>query len=109
MEQRVLARLRKDFQVGSEDWNGLSFTGQRTRWTKGSRSGSCIEVSQQKAIDELEKIPVQRNTKEDLYCTNAMHTRYRSFLGQQSRTQLLSVATSFPEVPQWQLLQQLVM
>ena len=63
LEQRVLARLRKDFQVGSEDWNGVSFTGQRIRWTKHSQLGSCIEVSQQKAIDELEKIPVERNTK----------------------------------------------
>ena len=28
MEQRVLARLRKDFQVGCEDWNDATFTGQ---------------------------------------------------------------------------------
>ena len=27
MERRVLARLRKDFQVGSEDWNNVTFTG----------------------------------------------------------------------------------
>ena len=89
-EQRVLARLRTDFQVGSDDWNDVSFTGQRNRWTKDSQSGSCIEVSQQKAIDELEEIPVERHTKEDLRCTPAMHTRYRSLLGQinwlQSRT-----------------------
>ena len=73
-EQRVLARLRTDFQVGSDDWNDVSFTGQRNRWTKDSQSGSCIEVSQQKAIDELEEIPVERHTKEDLRCTPAMHT-----------------------------------
>ena len=86
MEQRVLARLRTDFQVGSEDWNDVSFTGQRIRWTKDSQSGSCIEVSQQKAIDELEEIPVERHTKED-----AMHTSCRSLPGHiiwlQSRTQ----------------------
>ena len=34
MEQRVLARLGKDFQVGSENWNDVTFTGQRIRWTK---------------------------------------------------------------------------
>ena len=45
MEQRVLARLRKDFQVGSEDWNDVLFTGQRTRWMEDPQSGSCIEVS----------------------------------------------------------------
>ena len=77
MEQRVLSRLRKDFQVGSEDWNDVTFTGQRIRWTKDSQSGSCIEVSQQKAIDKLEEMPVKRNTKEDLHCTPAMHTRYK--------------------------------
>ena len=31
MEQRVLTRLRKDFQVGSEDWNDVTFTTWRIR------------------------------------------------------------------------------
>ena len=34
MEQRVLARLRKDFHVGSEDWIDVTFTRQRIRWIK---------------------------------------------------------------------------
>ena len=76
MEQHVLARLRKDFQVGSEDWNDVTFTGQRVRWVK-DQSKSCIEVSQPKAIDELEEIPTERNTEEDLLCTPAMHTMCR--------------------------------
>ena len=37
MEQRVLTRLRKYFQVGSEDWNDVAFTGQRIRWIQDSR------------------------------------------------------------------------
>ena len=90
MEQRVLTRLRKDFEFGLEDWNDVAFTGQRIRWTQDSPSGPYIEVSQSKAIDDLEVIPVERNTKEDLHCTSSMHTMYRSFLGQinclQSRT-----------------------
>ena len=49
---------------------------------KDPQSGSCIEVSQETAIEELEEIPVGRNTKEDLHCTPAMRTRYRSLLGQ---------------------------
>ena len=69
----------------------MTFTGQRIRWTKYPQKGPCIEVSQQKAVDELEEIPVERNTKEDLPCTPAMDTRYRSLLGEmnwlQSRTQ----------------------
>ena len=82
MEQRVLTRLSKDFQVGSEDWNDVSFTRQRIRCTKVVQTGSYIEVCQEKAIEELEEIPVERNTKEDLHCTPAMHTRYTTFLGQ---------------------------
>ena len=42
-------------------------------------------------IEELEEIPVEMNTKEDLHCPPAMHTTYRSLLGQinwlRSRTQ----------------------
>ena len=63
MEQRVLTRLGKDFQVGSEDWNDVLFTGQRTRWTKDPQTGPHIEVSQEKAIEELEQISVERNTQ----------------------------------------------
>ena len=29
MEQRFLTRPRKDFKVGSEDWNDVAFTGQQ--------------------------------------------------------------------------------
>ena len=47
-------------------------------------------MSQQKAVDELEEIPVERNTEEDLHCIPAVHTRCRSLLEQinwlQSRT-----------------------
>ena len=83
MEQRVIVTLRKDFQVDSEEWNDVTFTGQRVRWTKDPQSGSCIEVSQHKALDELEEMSVERNTKKEklLHCTPAMHSRYRSLLG----------------------------
>ena len=91
MEQRVLTGLRKYFQVGSEDWNDVAFTRQRIRWTQDPQIGSYIDVSQEKASGELEDIEVERNTKEDLQCTPAMHAMYRSLLGQinwlQSRTQ----------------------
>ena len=60
MEQRVLTRLRKDFLVDSEDWNDVAFTRQRIRWTQDSQDGPYIEVSQEKAVDELEEIPVER-------------------------------------------------
>ena len=82
---------KKDFSVGSEDWNDMLFTGQTIRWMKDPQSRPCIEVSQEKATEELGEIHVERNTKEDLHCTPAMHTMYRSLLGQinwlQNRTQ----------------------
>ena len=90
-EQRVLTTLRKDFQVGSEDWNDVTFTRQWIRWTQDSQNGPYIEISQNKATDELEEIPVERNTKEDLHCTPSMHTTNRTLLRQinwlQSTTQ----------------------
>ena len=82
MEQRVMSRVRQDFQIGSEDWNDVAFTRQRFRWTQDCQNGPYIEVSQNKAVDELEGFPVERNTKEDLQRTLAMHTMYRSLLGQ---------------------------
>ena len=91
MEQRVLTRLRKYFQVGSEDWNDVTSTGQRIRRTQDSQNGPYIEVSQGKVIDELEEIPVERHTKEDLHSTPSIHTLFSTLLGQihwlQSRTQ----------------------
>ena len=91
IEQRVLTRLRKECQADSEDWNDVVFAGQRLRRTQDSQNGSYIEVSQNKATDELEEIPLERNTKEDLHCSLSMHTVYRSPMGQvnwlQDRTQ----------------------
>ena len=91
MEQSVPARLGKRFPSWFRRLEWCDLTRQRIRWTKDPQSGSCIEVSQQKAIDELEEIPVERNTKDNLHCTPPMHTRYRSLVGQinwlQSRTQ----------------------
>ena len=81
MEQRVLARLKKDVQVGSVCWNNVLFTGQRIRWMKGPQLGPSIEVSQARAIEELKEILVQKNTKEDLHCTPTLHIRYRRCLG----------------------------
>ena len=51
MEQRCPSWTQKtDFQVGSEDWNDVLFTGQRIRWMKDLALGSSIEVRQERAI-----------------------------------------------------------
>ena len=69
-------------QTWIEAWNDVAFTGQRIRWTQDPQTGPYIEVSQEKTIEELEEIPVERNTKEDLQRTPAMQTMYTSLLGQ---------------------------
>ena len=45
MEQRVLAWRKKDFQVGSEDWNDVRY---RIRCMKDPQLGPSIEVSQER-------------------------------------------------------------
>ena len=72
MEQRVLTRLRKDFQVGSEDWNDEAFTRQRTRLTQDSQNGPYIEVSQNKAMGAPEGFQwneTRRKTSSAIQCT----------------------------------------
>ena len=91
MEQRVLTRLRKDFQVGSEDWNDEAFTRQRrTRWTQDSQNGPYIEVSQNKAIGALEGFQwneARRKTSSALLCTQCTEAFWdRNW--PQSKTQL---------------------
>ena len=49
--------------------------------TRFQQNGPCIEVNQSNDIYELDEIPEERNTKEDLHCTPSMHTTYRSLLG----------------------------
>ena len=40
------------------------------------QNGPYIKVNQNRAIEELEEIPVEQNTKEDLQRSPAMHTMY---------------------------------
>ena len=46
-ERRVLSRIRKDFQVGSEKWSDVEFVGQRIRWHKENEV-DYIAVDQEK-------------------------------------------------------------
>ena len=86
LNDTILARLRKDFQVGSEDTENVIFTGQRIRWMK-----DVLVVDQDKAVEELTTIPVESHLKDSEQCTPQQHTQFRSLLGQlnwlQSRSQ----------------------
>ena len=89
--KEIMGRLRKDFQVGSEDKNDCLFVGQRIQWKQDDKHGWYINVHQNVAIDELQEITFDKYLKDDTPLTPQMHTAYRSVLGQinwlQSRTQ----------------------
>ena len=90
-EKEIMGRLRKDFQVGSEDKNDCLFVGQRIQWKQDSKFGWHINVHQNVDIDDLQEISLDKNLKDDVPLTPQMHTAHRSVLGQinwlQSRTQ----------------------
>jgi hypothetical protein len=94
----VMANIRRDFQVGSEDKNDITFVGQRIRWigkdgkpATSATHGSYISVDQKVAIEDLEEVQFDKSMKDNVVCDPRMHTSYRSVLGQinwlQSRTQ----------------------
>ena len=111
MEQRVLARLRKYFQVGSEDWSDVAFVGLRILWTQDSQKGTYIEVSQDKALMSWKTSKwneARRKTSiallKCIQCTEALWDRnIGNTTGHSS-----NVATKFSDALRWQLLQQLV-
>jgi hypothetical protein len=93
--ERVLAKLRKDYAIGSEDKNDIIFVGQHIRWINGeSASAAHILVDQQLAVDDLHEIVFEKSLKDNVACTPSLHTEYRSVLGMinwlQSRTQFQS-------------------
>ena len=87
-EKEILGRLRKDFQVGSEDNNDCLFVGQRIQWKRDDKHGWYINVHQNVAIDELQEISFDKRLKDATPLTPQMHTAYRSVLGQTDCLQL---------------------
>ena len=64
-EKEIMGRLRKDFQVGSEDKNDCLFVGQRIQWKHDDKHGWYINVHQNVAIDEFQEITFDKNLKDD--------------------------------------------
>ena len=89
---KVLASIRKDFNVGSEDKNDTMFVGQRIKWKTHDKQGPYISCDQKLAVDAVEEIKFEKHLKDNVACNPQMHTAYRSVLGQlnwlQSRTQV---------------------
>ena len=53
---KVLASIRKDFNVGSEDKNDIMFVGQRIKWKTHDKQGPYISCDQKLAVDAVEEI-----------------------------------------------------
>ena len=49
--KNVLAKLRRGFQVGSEDKDDMVFVGQRVRW-----KNMCVQVDQDRATEVLTEV-----------------------------------------------------
>ena len=64
----------------------ITFTGQRVRW-----NGNCITIDQDRAIEELTEIVLDKSLPDTQKCNPQQHTSFRSLLGSlnwlQSRTQ----------------------
>ena len=79
-EREIMAKIRKAFQVGSEDKNDCVFVGQRTQWKTDEKQGPYINVHQNVAIDELQEITFEKHLKDEVPRNPSMHTAYRSVL-----------------------------
>jgi hypothetical protein len=53
--KKVTERIRKDYQVGSEDKDDVVFCGQRIRW-----QGNVLVVDQDRAIEELSEVHLEK-------------------------------------------------
>ena len=89
--KRVLTKLRRDFTIGSEDKNDITFVGQHIHWKNKGSHNSFIKVDQKLKIDEMQEIAFDKTLRDEILCTPVLHTEFRSVLGNlnwlQSRTQ----------------------
>jgi len=81
--------LKRDYKIGSETDDNIMFCGQRVRW-----QGTHLTVDQDRQVEELTEIKLDKGRKDSDKCDPTMHTNYRSLLGGlnwlQSRTQFHS-------------------
>ena len=63
-ESKILANIRKDFSVGSEDKDDITFGGQRIKWKTHDKHGSYISEGQKLAVDASEQIKIEKRLKD---------------------------------------------
>ena len=59
---KVLANIRKDFNVRSEDKNDIMFVGQRIKWKTHDKQGPYISCDPKLAVDAAEEIKFEKQT-----------------------------------------------
>ena len=60
-ENKILASIRKDFNIGSEDKNDIVFIGQRIKWKTHDKYGPYISADQKFAADAVEEIKFEKS------------------------------------------------
>ena len=70
----VVSAIHKDYQIGSEDTNDVLFVGQGVRW-KTEDNSSCIQVDQERGIQELGEIEFDNKLRDTDFCQPALHTQ----------------------------------
>jgi hypothetical protein len=87
---RVASAIQQEYQICSEDTNDVLCVGQGVR-CRSEDNKSFIQVDQERGIEELGEIEFDKKLRDTDFCQPALHTQYRSVLGQvnwlQSRTQ----------------------
>eukprot|EP00435_Cladocopium_sp_Y103_P046730 s573_g13.t1 len=78
-EDEVLASLRRDFAVGSEDKNDVMFVGQRIKWKTHEKYGPYISVDQKLAVDAAQEVEIDKTLKDNIQCNPQLHTAYGQF------------------------------
>ena len=112
MEQRVLTRLGKYFQVGSQNWNDVAFTGQRIVGHKIPKTGRALKSVKTRLLMSWKRSQWNESRRKTstallrcIQCTEAYWDRYIGFkVGHSS-----NIATKFSDVLRWQPRQQLAM
>ena len=83
-EQRIMVRIRRDFQVGSEARDNIDFVGLQIHWkTLGMGKGvkHLLCVNHTKAIAEFNGVPMDKGMKDDTLCSPSTHTAFQGVVG----------------------------
>ena len=65
----IVDRLERDFKAGTEDHNDVMFVGQRVQWVNRKTPQACIQVDQERKVEELAEILFDKSLQDIVTCT----------------------------------------